>query len=137
MRCADDADVHRDFAVVAHPRDMLFLQHAQKLDLHIEREFADFVEKNRTAVGFFKKALLIFDGARKRTLRMPEHERFHQVLRNGSAVHGDERFFGTRAMLVDVARHHFLARARLATDDHRERKRGKFVGHGNDIDHRF
>ena len=84
MSCTDDAHVHRNFTVVAHTRNVLLLQHTQKLYLHVEREFADFIEENRTAISFFEKALLVFNGARKRTLGMPEHERFHQVFRNGT-----------------------------------------------------
>ena len=127
MRRTDDTHVHGDFAVVTHARNMLFLQHAQKLHLHIQRKFADFIEKNRSAVGFFEKALACFDGSRKGTLGVSEQKRFHQVFRNGAAVHRNKGLVCTRAMTMDVLGDDFLARSRFATDNHRHRKDGQLV----------
>ena len=58
VRRGNHADVHWHFFVAAHGPDFLFLQDAQELRLHLERKLADFVEKNRAAVGGLEKARL-------------------------------------------------------------------------------
>ena len=44
--------------------DFAFLQHAQQLHLHIERQFADFIQKQRAVIGFDELAGVVVDGAR-------------------------------------------------------------------------
>ena len=127
MRRTDDAHIYGDFAVVAYARNMLFLQHAEELHLHIQRKFADFIEKNRSTIGLLEKALACFDGSRKGTLGVSEQERFHQVLRDGAAVHRNKGLVGTRAMAMDIFCNDFLARSRFATDNHRHRKDGQLI----------
>ena len=45
-------------ALLADGADALFLQHAQQLDLHVQRQVGDFVEKQRAAVGRGNEAQL-------------------------------------------------------------------------------
>ena len=47
----DHAHVHGHLVVAAHRPHFLFLQHAQQLGLQFQRQLADFVQKNRAAVG--------------------------------------------------------------------------------------
>ena len=50
----------------------MFLQNAQKSDLGLGRELADFVEEDRTAFGQFKAPYTPLRGPRKRALLMAE-----------------------------------------------------------------
>ena len=50
-------------ARAAEPLDLPFLEHAQQLDLHVERQVADLVEEDRRVVGELEAA----DLARQRS----------------------------------------------------------------------
>ena len=54
----DDAHIHLHVAHAADAADDLVFQHAQQLGLQQRREFADFIEEQRAAVGHFEQALL-------------------------------------------------------------------------------
>ena len=135
MRRRYHAHVHRNFAVVAHARNVLLLQHAQKLHLHVHRKFANLIEENRATVGLFEKALAGIDCAGERAPRMPEQEGFYQVLGNGPAVHRNERAVGTRAMIMDKASEHFFTRSGLTADNHGQREQGKLFGKSDKFRH--
>ena len=47
----DDADVDLDRLAAADALELALLQHAQQLDLHLQRQVADLVEEQRAAVG--------------------------------------------------------------------------------------
>ncbi|MNI46059.1 hypothetical protein D3C73_1005050 [compost metagenome] len=50
---------------------------------------------------------------------MPEQGRFEHVVRDRRTVDRNKWLIGAMRMLMDVARQHFLARARLTRDQHR------------------
>ena len=52
----DQAHVHRNGFARAQPHHLALLQHAQQLDLHRQRQIADFVKEQRAAVGGFEPA---------------------------------------------------------------------------------
>ena len=128
MGGADDADIHRDFTIVTHAGNMLFLQHAQKLYLHIHGQFANLVKEDGSAVGFFKKSFARFNGTRKRTLGMPEQKGFHQMFRNSTAVHRHKGFVCAGAMSMNIAGNDFFTGSRFATDNHGHGEHGQFIG---------
>ena len=80
-----------------------FLQYAQQLDLQGERHVADFVEKERAAVGRLEKADPAGASAGKGALGMAEEFGFEQLFGNGAAVDGDERPLGARAGAVAIS----------------------------------
>ena len=50
----DDPDVDLGRPAAAHGFELVFLQHAEQLHLHVERQLTDFVEEQRAAVGQFE-----------------------------------------------------------------------------------
>ena len=52
------AHIHFDLLIAADRADFFFLQHAQQLGLHLLRQFANFIQKNRAAIGRLKKSRL-------------------------------------------------------------------------------
>ena len=59
-------------------RHFALLEHVQQLGLKVQREVADFVEKQRTAVGCEDPADAVFIGPGERAFAMPEEFRFEQ-----------------------------------------------------------
>ena len=90
-----------------------FLQHAQQFGLQVEWQFADFIEKDRAAVGEGEAAFAFGGGAGERAAFVPEELALHQRAGNGRAIHGDEWRLASRALLMQGAGNEFLARARF------------------------
>ncbi len=118
VRGREDAHVDLDRIVRADARDLAALQHAQQLDLRGHRHVADFVEKQRAAVGVFELADPIGRGVGERPADVAEQLAFQDVLAQRGAVQGDERLVLARAVLMDRLRDQFLAGAGLALDQH-------------------
>ncbi len=76
------------------------------------------------AVGLLQLAGLVFGGAGKAALAMPEQLAFDQVFGDGRAIHFDERLGAARAAVVNGVRHQFLAAAALPIDQHPSVSRG-------------
>ena len=113
-------EAHVDLAVahVAQPAEAQVLDHLQQLGLHLQVHVADLVEEQRAAVGDLEQALLGRDRAREGALLVAEQLGLQQLAREPGAVEVDERLVGARPVLVEPAREHALARARLALDQH-------------------
>ena len=60
----DDARLERHLVVAADRAHLALLEHAQQLDLHLERHLADLVEEDRAAAGLHEQA-----GARRASRR--------------------------------------------------------------------
>ncbi len=118
MSRGDDPHVAAHRPVAAHAFEGAFLEHAQELHLHLQRHIADFVEEQGAPFGELETPLPGRECARESAFLVPEQFAFQQVRGNGAAIHRHERVAGTAGQLVDVARHHFLARAGLAEDQH-------------------
>ena len=65
----------------------------------------------------FEPALAIADGAGERAANVAEQLRFEQRLGNRRAVERDEAEHAPRAVVVNRARHDFLAGARLTGNE--------------------
>src|SRR5215813_12056674 len=52
--CSYHPDIDRDRMITPHPLKFLLLYDAQERDLCLHREFADFIQKQRTAIRGFK-----------------------------------------------------------------------------------
>src|SRR5690348_3965951 len=63
VRGGDHADIDLHAGGAAHGTYFLFLQDAEKLRLHLEREFTDLVEEDRAAVGGLEESFFRFVGA--------------------------------------------------------------------------
>ena len=71
--------------------ELALLQHAQQLDLDVQGDVSDLVEKQRPAVGQFESPGTARDGSGERSLFVTEQLGFQHPLRQGGAVHLDER----------------------------------------------
>ena len=64
MRGGDDSRVDFGCLRAAQPLDLLVLQHAQQLDLDVERQVANLVQEDRRSVGELEAPDLARQGAR-------------------------------------------------------------------------
>ena len=72
VRGRNDADIDFDRIRAADALEFAFLEHAEELDLNVERNFADLIQENRPAVGQLKAAYAAADRPRKRPLFVAE-----------------------------------------------------------------
>src|SRR5215471_14900228 len=72
--------------ITAHPLKFLLLQYPQERDLGLHREFADFIQKQRTAIRSFKPPHPPLQCAGEGSLFMSEELGSNQRLRNRSAI---------------------------------------------------
>ena len=98
---------------------LALLQGAQQLHLHIIRQVAHLIEKQRAAVGLHEGARLVGGGPGEGALHVSEKLRCRHLLGNGATVEREERLVAARTQFVDAARHILLARAAGAQDEHR------------------
>src|SRR5690606_38883325 len=94
-----------------------FLESAQKLDLSLERDRADLVQKQRPAARQLEAPGFGVDGAGERSALMTEEFALDQLARDRRAVHLDEGAIFTSGRLVQRSRHELLARSALARDE--------------------
>src|SRR5208337_5683294 len=75
----------------AQPLELLFLQEAEQFCLERQREFADFIQKDSTAIGVFNPARLRSDRSREGPFFGTEEVRLEEVLGQRCAVDFYER----------------------------------------------
>ena len=119
----DHADVDLDGVRVADALELALLQHAEELHLQPRAHRADLVEEERAFVRLLDPPLPVAHGARERAAHVAEELGFEQRFGNGRAVERDEPVHAPRAVVMDGARHHFLARTRFARHQHGARRR--------------
>ncbi|CAJ6550943.1 Uncharacterized protein conserved in bacteria [Burkholderia pseudomallei] len=119
-RRRDDPHIRAHDPVRADRLELLVLQHAQQLALQRHRHVADFVEKERAAVGKLELAdAPLAIRARVRARRRAEELGFEQRIGNRRDVDGHERLQCPRGRRVDRMREQLLTGARLAEQQHR------------------
>src|SRR5262249_62255668 len=100
--------LHTTFAVGADPANRAILQDAQQLRLHHQWQFADFIEKDRAAVGGFKQSGTRPLGAGKGAAGVAEEFRLDQLRWNRRAVDRYESASSSRPV-VNAPAPQFLA----------------------------
>jgi hypothetical protein len=135
MSGGDQPHVELQRSAAADPFQFALLQDAQQLGLKGRRDVADFVEKERAAVGHFEAALARRHGAGEGALLVPEEFRLEQVLGQRSAVEADVGSARTWRVVVDGVGDQFLAGARLAADQDRRRPLGDHADLVEDAQH--
>jgi hypothetical protein len=105
-------------AVGADPPDGARLEHPQQLGLERERQVADLIEEDGTAVRLLERAGALAERAAERAALVAEELALEERLRDRRAVHGHERPPAARALLVEPARGAFLAGSGLAEEQH-------------------
>ena len=111
-----NVDVH--FRVAADSSQFSLLQNSQQLGLKQQRQVADFVQKKRSAVGCFEETSPLAVGSSERSLFVTEQFTFQQVLRDRSAIDGNERAIRTPSEIVHRPRDKLFASPGLAQDQH-------------------
>jgi hypothetical protein len=114
-----DAHVDLERPRAADPLEALLLEHAQELGLARQRHLADLVEEERALVGRLEAAHLSLGRAGERALLVAEQLRLDERLGQRGAVDRDECLPPPATGAVHRARHHLLAAARLAGEQHR------------------
>ena len=115
-RC-DDAHVDLARPGLSQPADLASLDGAQQLGLHLERQLADLVEEDRSAVGRLEGARAVLIGAGEGAARVAEELALDEARRDRTAVDQHEGLAGTRAVSDDLGRDELLAGAALALDE--------------------
>ena len=103
----------------AEPLDLPLFQHAQQLDLHVERQVADLVEEDRRVIRQLEASDLSRERAGEGALLAAEQLALDERRGNRRAVHAHHRPPAARAQLVDLGREELLAGAGLAEQQHR------------------
>ncbi|MCY1431223.1 hypothetical protein D9M71_471860 [compost metagenome] len=101
-----------------YPAYLAFLQHTQQASLGFERQFANFIEEQRTAIGGLHQAGAPGAGAGERAFFVAEQLGFDQRFGDGRAVHRDHRCLGPARQVVQGAGHQLFTGAGLALDQH-------------------
>jgi hypothetical protein len=115
----DHAHIDLDRARAADAIDGAFLQEAQQVGLHVQRQVADLVEEQRAVVRAFDQAAPLPVGTGERALLVTEQLGLDQRGRNRAAIDDHEGRFGARRCTVDGLRHQLLAGAAFAVDQRR------------------
>ena len=118
MRRRDDAHVAANGPIAADPLETALLQHAQQLDLHLQRHVADLIEEQRAALGEFEASEAGRQRAGEGALFVTEQLAFQKIGGNRAAIDRHERMPGAPGQFMDVAGDHFLAGSRLAENQH-------------------
>ncbi|MDT4845116.1 hypothetical protein FQZ97_790940 [compost metagenome] len=125
----DDSHIGALRLVATDTLEGALLQYAQQLDLHRQWHIANFIEEQGTAVGQLEAPGAAGDGAGKRALLMAEQLAFQQLGGNRATVDRHERRFAALGVVVQVARHHFLAGTRFPEDQHARLGIGHLLHH--------
>ncbi|MNE45553.1 hypothetical protein D3C80_1398400 [compost metagenome] len=126
----DQGDVQILLLAGAQRRYFALLQHPQQTGLQRQRHIADFVEKQRAAVGLLQAsdhaaAARAGEGA----FAVAEQLGLDQAFGNRRTVHCDEGFAGTGAVLMQGTGDDFLAGAGLTQQHHRQAVGQALAGH--------
>jgi hypothetical protein len=116
MSGGDQTNIHLNGSGTADRLERPFLQHAQELDLGVERNIADFIEKQRPSVGGLKTSDFIAVSSGERPLDVSEQLAFEQSGCESAAVNADQRSIAAGAVLVNGLCQQFLARSTLAAN---------------------
>src|SRR5438876_2269562 len=118
VRGCDYSDVDALRTRATEPLELPLLEHPQQLRLQLERDVADLVEEERSAVGQLETADPLRDGPGESAALVAEELALEQPRRDGGAVDLDERPPSAPAQVVKGAGDQLLAGARLAADEH-------------------
>ena len=102
--------------VAADAGERAVLQKPQQFGLERLAHVADFVQKNRAAIGFLDAAGFLFHRAGESALFVAEQFAFQEGFRNGGAIDADVIVRAPLAQAVQRAGDEFLARAAFAQD---------------------
>ena len=111
--------IQRNSSRSAHAFELPFLQHPQQLRLQFRREFADLVQKQRSALRHFDFPLFLRRSSRERTFFMSKQFALQQIFRNRRAINRHKGIFRAAAVVVNCSRHQLFSGPALTLDQHR------------------
>src|SRR5690606_20385812 len=97
----DDADIDRLGDAATESLELARLDHAQQLDLRVQRQLTDLVEEQGGAVGVLEAADMAVEGAGEAALLMPEQHRFDEIFGDRAAIDDMELLLAARGGGVD------------------------------------
>ncbi len=112
--CGDEPDIDRGWIDGAHRDHFPSLQNGQQLALQVQRQIANLIEEQRTAVGRHDPARAIGVGAGECAALVSEQLTFKQRIRQCAEVNTDKRFPGAPRQAMNFASRQFFAGAALA-----------------------
>src|SRR6267143_676300 len=118
IRRRDNPNVHLHGPIAAHRFKLTLLKNAQQLDLRAKRQLADFIEKDRAAIGELETPDVPFKSAGKGSLDMPKQFALYKARRNGAAIDLQKRPVLACAAVMNRACDQFLPGAGFAIDQH-------------------
>ena len=110
----DQANVVGDRPVSAKALDFALLERAQDLRLEIERQLADFIEKERTFMRQFQAADFARNGSGEGAFFVTKELAFQQTCRDGGAIQFDKCPVAARTETMDGSGQQFFASAGFA-----------------------
>src|ERR1700736_4264482 len=90
MSGRNHADLHFMSRQRSNGTELPLLKQPKQLDLQLEGQVADLVEKSRPAVGQLDQAALGFSGARECASHVPKQLTFHQRTNQRPAIDGNK-----------------------------------------------
>ena len=117
---SDDAHVGAFHFARSHGDELPRFEHAQQADLCLQGQFADLVEKKRSAVGGRKITLTPAYTSREGAFDVSEKFGVDGAFGQCATVEGEIFFSFAGAGIVDDAREHLLADAVFALDENRK-----------------
>src|SRR5262245_29955185 len=94
------------------------LERAKERRLHIQRKLTDLVEEECTAVGMLERTATRVDRTGERATPMTEQLARDEILRDRSAIDGDELLVCDLRARVNRARNELFSHTRLTLDEH-------------------
>ena len=118
VRGRDDPDADALGGLGAEGADLSGLERTEQHRLPVERQLADLVEEERSAVGELERALASVDRAGERAPLAPEELARDELSSERAAVDDDEGAVRDGGALVERVRDELLADARLPGHEH-------------------
>ena len=90
--CGQDPNIHRDRLAATDPFDVFFLEKAQQVGLQLQRQVANFIQKQRAAMSRLDAPDLALVRPGERALFMAEQFGLDQVFGDGPTIDRDKGF---------------------------------------------
>ena len=111
-------NIDLDRLATAHGLDHPFLDGPQQLDLHVQRQVADFVQEEGAAMGQLEAADPVGHRTGEGAALVAKEFALNQFPGNGPAVHRYEVLFSARRAVVQGLGHQFLSGATFPNNQH-------------------
>jgi hypothetical protein len=108
---SDNPHVRPPRPIVSNVFVLFFLQNAQEFALHLQRDFSDFVQKQRPPFRGLETPGPILNGAREGALDVAKELTLQQFFRDRRAINPDQRLVFARTSAVDLVRNQVFPRS--------------------------